>query len=271
MLWVDHDFLRTFGIPLVSGREFSADRPADASEAFILNEEALRQIGWQSPNEAIGKRFEIPGGKKGTIIGVVKDFHVASFRGRIEPLVLHLWPWLNYLVVRIDPSRGTNILGSMKQIWRRFDPKYPFTYSFLSENFEQFYRNDERLGRVFSGFALLGVILSCSGLLSLSAYMTEQRTKEIGIRKVLGASAPRVAALLSREFALLVLSANILSWPLAFVAMNAWLENFAFKVTPDAAIFLLAGGATFVLAIAPVLIQTLRAAGTNPVEALRYE
>jgi len=271
MLWVDQDFLGTFGIPLVAGRDFFKDRPTDASQAFILNEEAVRQIGWQSPEEAIGKYFEIPSNKKGTVIGVARDFHVASLRGRIDPLVLHLWPWLNYLVVQIDSSRSAGVLEEMKAIWGEFDPQYPFTYSFLAENFGRSYRSDEQLGRIFSLFALLAMIIACSGLFSLSASITEQRTKEIGIRRVLGASVLGVTGLLTREFAFLVLGANILAWPLASVAMNAWLQNFAFRITPGAEIFLLAGIGTFVLALSAMLIQAIKAATANPVESLRYE
>lgn len=271
MLWVDRDFVKTLNIHLVAGRDFSEDFATDASEGFILNEEAVRQLGWSTPDDAIGKSFELPGSKKGTIIGVVKNFNFVSLRGKIDPLVLHLWPWLNYILVRVDPHRSASVLSDMMAIWNEFDPRDPFTYSFLNENFDRFYQNDKRLGQVFLGFAFLAIVIACSGLFSLSAFTAEQRTKEIGVRKVLGASAASVVGLLTREFVLLVLLANLFAVPVAYFAMNRWLQDFAYRITLGVGTFLLAGGLALVIALLTVSAQTIKTAMANPVDALRYE
>jgi putative ABC transport system permease protein len=271
MLWVDHDFVTTLDLKLAAGRDFFSTYPADASEAFILNEQAVKQLGWTKPEDAIGKTFEVLGGKKGHVVGVVRDFHFVSLHSKIKPLVLHLWPWMNYLLVRIDASHVSSVLSNMGNIWREFDPDNPFTFTFLSDNFDRYYRSDKQLGQIFGSFTLLAILVACTGLLSLAAYTAEQRTKEIGVRKVLGASVPSIIGLLTREYIWLVVLANLLAWPVAYYAMNQWLQDFAYRISVGLGAFLLAGGVALLIAVLTVSYQATKAAIANPVEALRYE
>lgn len=271
MLWVDYDFVKTLNIVMVAGRDFSKDFTTDASEAFILNEEAVKRLGWSSVQDAIGKSFELTGGKKGAIIGVVKDFNFVSLHQKIEPLVMHPWPWLNYVLVRADASHFGDVLNDMKNIWTEFEPSNPFTFVFLSDNFDRYYQIDKQLGQLFSYFALLAIVVACSGLFSLAAFTMEQRTKEIGIRKVLGASVLNIVGLLSNEFVTLVLMANVIAWPVAYYAMNRWLRDFAYRVDIGMVVFVFAGVLALTIALATVSYQAIKAALSNPVEALRYE
>jgi putative ABC transport system permease protein len=271
MLWVDQDFIKTLGIKIVAGRDFSKDFMTDASGAFILNEEAVRQLGWSVPMNALGKSFETVGGKKGTIIGVVKDFNFVSLHRKIEPLVLHMWPWLNYVLIRVDAARFPAVLDGIKDVWHEFDPGNPFTFTFLNDSFERFYRSEKNLGEVSGYFTLLAVLIACLGLFGLAAFAAEQRTKEIGVRKVLGATVPSIVGMMTGEFVLLVLVANLLAWPIAWYAMTRWLQNYAYRTPISWWIFGLAGLATAAVGLLAVSYQTIRAALTNPVNSLRYE
>jgi putative ABC transport system permease protein len=271
MLWVDQDFVGTLGIGIVAGRDFSENIRTDASEAFLLNEEAVRELGWGTPAEAVGKTFELIGSKKGKVIGVVRDFNVASLHRRIEPLVLHIWPWMNYILVRVDVLRLSALVGDMQNTFARFDPGTPFTFTFLDDNFERYYQADERLGKVFGFFTLLAIAIACTGLLSLSAFIVERRTKEIGVRKVLGASVAGIIGMLTREIIVLVLLANVVAWPVAYVLMNSWLQDFAYRINLGAGTFLLAGAGAVAIAVLTAGTQAVRAAMANPVESLRFE
>ncbi len=271
MLWVDRDFIKTLDLRLAVGRGFSADYATDATEAFIINEQAVRQLGWDSPAEAVGRPFELVGGKKGHIIGVVKDFNFASLHRKIEPLVIHLWPWMNYLLIRVDESRFASALSDMKDAYREFDPINPFTFIFLNDNFERFYESDRQLGQVFGYFAVLAMLIACSGLVSLAAFTAEQRTKEIGVRKVLGATVSGIIGLLTREYLFLVVLANLFAWPVAYFVMSQWLQDFAYRINVGVVTFLLAGAISVLIAMLTVSYQAVRAAVANPVEALRYE
>lgn len=271
MLWVDKDIVKTLDLLIVAGRDFSADHATDASEAFIVNEQAVKQLGWNTPAEAIGKPFELIGSKKGSIIGVVKDFNFTSLHRNIEPLVVEMWPWMNYLLVRIDESRFESTLGNVKDAYLEFDRVNPFTFTSLNDNFERFYESDRNLGQVFAYFAMLAMIIACSGLVSLAAFAAEQRTKEIGVRKVLGATVSGVAGLLAKEYLLLVILANLFAWPVAYLVMNRWLQDFAYRTNIGVVTFLLAGGVSIVIAMVTVGYQAVKAAMTNPVDAIRYE
>lgn len=271
MLWVDRDFIQTLNLKLAAGRGFSTDYATDASEAFIVNEQAVSQLGWDGPTKAVGKAFELVGGKKGHIIGVVKDFNFASLHRKIEPLVIHLWPWMNYLLIRFNESRFASALSDARDAYREFDPINPFTFTFLNDNFDRFYAPDKQLGQVFASFALLAILIACSGLVSLAAFSAEQRTKEIGVRKVLGASVSGIIGLLTREYLLLVVLANVLAWPVAYFVMNQWLQDFAYRINIGVVTFLIAGVVSVLIAMLTVSYQALKAAVANPVEALRYE
>ncbi|HTY37611.1 MAG TPA: ABC transporter permease [Bacteroidota bacterium] len=271
MLWVDPDFIGTLGLTMNAGRPFTAQIATDAAEAFIINEKAAAQLGWADPMKAVGEPFELVGGKKGTIIGVVKDFNFFSLHRGIEPLVMHIWPWMNYMLIRFDQGRRTEILDNIGEVYRKFDPVNPFTWTLLRDNFDRSYDQDKRLEGTFAGFSLLAILIACSGLVSLAAFTAERRTKEIGVRKVLGASTSGIVALLTREYLILVLLANLLAWPVAYVVMNRWLQDFAYRVDIGVATFLVAGLVSALIAMLTVSYHALRAAGANPVEALRYE
>ena len=270
---VDFDFIETMGIEIAEGRGFSSEFATDASQAFILNEAAVRKIGWESP---LGKQLEwFPGGdryKKGVVIGVVKDFHFMSLHREIEPLILHIWPRsYSNILIRIRPGDIRGTLAYVQKIWNRLAPNFPFVYSFLDEDFDRLYKSEERLGRIFIYFSLLSIFIASLGLIGLASYSAEQRTKEIGIRKILGASVSNIVLLLSREFTRWALLANIIAWPLAYAIMRSWLQNFAYRAGIGLGTFLLTAILTFLIAMVSVGYQSLRAALADPVKSLRYE
>jgi len=278
---VDNDFIDTMGIEIAEGRGFSSDFATDASQAFILNEAAVRKIGWESP---LGKQLEwMAGGdkstsikynkyKKGTVIGVVKDFHFESLYREIEPLVLHIWPRsYDNILIRISPGDIRGTLAYVQEKWVTLAPNFPFVYSFLDEDFDKLYKSEERLGRIFIYFSLLSIFIASLGLIGLASYSAEQRTKEIGIRKVLGASVSNIVLLLSKEFSRWALLANFIAWPVAYVIMRSWLQNFAYRVGIGLETFLLTATVTFLVALLSVGYQSLRAAVADPVKSLRYE
>jgi len=275
-LIVDHDFVQTFGAKMVAGRPFSKSFATDVGKAFILNEAAVAKLGW---DDAIGKKFEVDkvasgGPMRGEVIGVVKDFHMRSFHNKIEPLVLLVSPesyYLDNIVVRISGSDVRAELAALEQTWRGTVPHRPFEYFFLDQAFDKLYSSEQKLGTLFNYFAGLTIFVGCLGLFGLASFMAEQRTKEIGIRKVLGASVPMVTALLSKDFVKLVLMANLVAWPVAWYLLHKWLQNFAYRVEISWWIFALAGGLALVIALLTVSTQAIRAALANPIESLRYE
>ena len=270
---VDYDFLETMDMDLVAGRNFSTDYGTDSTVAFILNETAVRQLGWGTPLDALGRSFAwLPfGGVKGQIIGVVKDFHLRTFHQEIEPVVIFPSSYYSYILIRIRPEGISETLEMMKQIWEDIAPTFPFQYSFLDEDFDSLYRADQQVGQIFGAFALLAVCIACLGLFGLASFTTEQRAREIGIRKVLGASVSGIVVLLSKEFALLVLLANVIAWPVAYITMNSWLQDFAYHTDVRLWMFVLSGLLALAIAWATVSIQAIRAAWSNPVKTLRYE
>jgi putative ABC transport system permease protein len=273
---VDHNFIPTYGMRMAAGRNFSVEFPTDSMQAFILNETAVRKIGWPSPEIAVDKPFEY-GNRKGRIIGVVKDFNYESLHQPITPIVMFIAPQnFNSISVKIRSERSQDMAATLeflKQKWQEYRPNYPFTYSFIDQRYERLYQNEHRLGEIFGTFSLLAVFIACLGLFGLASYTAEQRTKEIGIRKVLGASVSNIVLLLSREFTRLVAVATLAAWPIAYYAMDRWLREFAFRIALDqqSVIFLVAAVLAFVIALATVSFQAIKAAVGNPVKALRYE
>jgi putative ABC transport system permease protein len=268
MIYTDYDYLKTMGMEIVEGRDFSKDMSTDASEAFIVNEAAVRQLNLENPLET---QIEW-GEKEGKIIGVVKDFQFQSLKNEITPLFIQIWP-LNTFVfaIRISPENIPATLRFIENKWKELDPAHPFEYSFMDENFDRLYRSEEQLGQIFSVFSLLAIFIASLGLFGLSLFMAEQRTKEIGIRKVLGASAGRILVLLSKEYALLVLVANVIAWPAAYLLMQKWLQNFAYRVAVQSWIFVFSAAAAFFIALATISFQVIKAATADPVGSLRYE
>jgi len=228
-------------------------------------------LGFSNPSEAVGKSFELPGTKKGNIVGVIKDFHFTSLQNKIEPVVLHIWPWLNYLLIRTDEKNVPATIINIKSIWNEFDPVNPFEFSLLSDNFNQFYIEDRKLEKVSAGFTIIALILACMGLFSLSAYIVERRTKEIGIYKVFGASVSEIFGVQLKEFVLLVLIGMLIAFPAGYFAMSGWLQNYAYRIEPGIRTFILAGSISLITAIFAISYHVIKAAFTNPVDSLMYE
>lgn len=267
--FVDYDYIETFDIPLVEGRSFSREYATDLETSFIVNEEAVRRMGLEKP--AVGKRFGF-WDIDGQIIGVMKDAHFQPLHQKIEPLVFKMFPdWLRHIHVKIRSDNVYATLASLERTWGEMNLEYPFEYRFLDEDFENLYKTEARLGNIFQTFAALAVFIACLGLFGLASFTTEQKTKEIGIRKVLGSSTAGIVALLNKEFFKWVIAANFFAWPAAYFAMQAWLQKFAYRAGTEIWIFLLAGAIGLVVAQLTVSLQTLRAASANPVDSLKYE
>ncbi len=264
---VDHDFLDTFQIKLVQGRNFSRDFPNDLEGGYILNESAVKEIGWNVP---LGKEFRII--EKGSVIGVVEDFHFKSLHQEIKPVALCIYPkFFEYFSVRISPANISLTLDFLKNKWQELVPSQAFEYSFLDEDFGRLYKVEMRLGKIFSIVTALAIFIACLGLFGLAAFMAEQRTKEVGVRKVLGATVLNIVFMLSTEFSKWVLLANIIAWPVAYYAMNRWLQDFAYRTGIKAWVFPLAAIMAFGIALLATSFQAVKAALANPTETLRYE
>jgi len=270
---VDHDFIDTFGLEIIAGRQFSREFPSDFEKAFILNETIAKKLGYSSPDEALGRKLLISiNDIEGTIIGVVKDFHFASLHEDIKPLILmHRPGWFTCMVVKIRPDDVSGTLAFLEKTWAKFTPGYPFQYSFLDEDVNRLYEAEKQTSIIIRVFSIIAIIIACLGLFGLVAFTVVKRTKEIGIRKVLGASIPSIIGLLSRGFIKLVLLANVFALPIAYFAMNKWLQNFAYRTSIGIEIFILSGLMAFVIALITVSYQSIKAAVANPVDSLRYE
>jgi putative ABC transport system permease protein len=206
------------------------------------------------------------------VIGVVRDFHARSLHTAIRPFVFRMYkPWHQYAFIKIDGSQIQGALASIEEAYKTYSPGIPFDYLFLDEVFSQQYTSEKQLGELFNGFSLLSVIIACLGLFGLASYTTEQKTKEIGIRKVLGASIPGIVAMTTREFLKWILVANLLAWPIAYFVMSKWLQDFAYKVNIGPLVFLLSAGLALIVAVLTVSYHSLKAALANPVDSLRYE
>lgn len=272
---VDYDFAPTMDIKIVQGRNFSQDFRSD-SAAVILNETAVKSAGWKDP---IGKYINYPGGdyQRFKVIGVMKDFNTQSFRLAIEPFALfhhssksYTLPY-SYISVRVKPGQEKALISNLESRWKAIAPGAPLDYTFLDAAFAAQYRSEQKLGKVLSGFTGLAIFIACLGLLGLIAFAVEQRTKEIGIRKVLGASVAGIVGLLSRDLLRLVLMAVVIAVPLAWYAMNQWLQDFAYRVPMQWWFFALAGGMALLIAFLTIGWQSVRAALSNPVESLKSE
>lgn len=264
---VDHDFIKTLEIELKEGRDFSRDFASDVGKSYILNESAVKEMGWSSP---LGKEFKLA--EKGKIIGVVGDFHFLSCHSEIEPLVLYIYPdGFKYYAVRILGDDISGTLDFLKKTWNRLAAEQPFEYRFLDREFDALYQSENRLEKIFSWVSVLSIVIACLGLFGLASFAVEQRTKEIGIRKILGATGARIVWLLSREFVIWVLLANALAWPGAYFIMRLWLKNFAYRINIDFLVFILSGALALLIALLTVSFHSIKATTANPVDTLRYE
>lgn len=269
--YVDDEYLDVYGIDLVQGRNFSQEFPSDAQSAFIFNETLAKALNWE---QLLGREFQSWDGETGRIVGVIKDFNFHSLHRYIDPMYLYYQKeqnWVFYLSAKIRGGHIPETLGFIEKTWKKFSPAYPLDYSFFDEIFDRAYRLEQRLGSMFNIFSMLAVFIACLGLFGLVAFTAEQRTKEIGVRKVLGASRRNIFVLLSKEFTKWVLISNIFAWPIAYLAMNKWLQNFAYRAPLAVWIFALATALTMTVALGTVMTQTLKVAHTNPADVLRYE
>jgi putative ABC transport system permease protein len=269
---IDEQYIPTMGMQVVSGRNFSPAMPTD-SQGMIINETAARAFGWG--NDAVGKRIVRENSVRGhnvafTVIGVVKDFHFKSLHETITPLLMVLYPETG-LIVKVKTKEVAGLLASMKQQWMAFNPEEPFSWSFMDELYNKTYKAEQTTSRILNIFTILTILVACMGLFGLATYTAEQRSKEIGIRKVLGASVTQVTSMLSKQFIKLVLIACIIAFPLSYWIMHQWLLDFAYRIQLSAWIFIAAALIAVLIALITVSVQSIKAALTNPVKTLRSE
>jgi putative ABC transport system permease protein len=269
---IDFDFIPHFGIPMVAGRAYSREFPADSAKSMVINEAAARLYGYSNPADVVGKKFS-QWGREGTVIGVVKDFNFRSLHLPVEPLTLRYgYPWsLGRISVLLKSENINKTISDLKNIWDREAPQRPFMYSFLDESFAKQYEADSHFGKIFSLFSALAIFIACLGLFGLATFTAEQRTKEIGIRKVLGSSVAGIVTLISRDFIKLVVVAIVIAIPITWWAMDQWLNDFAYRVKVGPGIFLMASVIAIFVALATISWQSLKAALANPVNSLRNE
>jgi putative ABC transport system permease protein len=274
-MYGDPDFVELLDLEIVQGRYFSPEISTDRTSAVVINERAVKELGL---TDALGKRLhkEFGGAKPGefvTIIGVLKDFHFNSLHYEILPMIIRPLSerrW-NFTSVRIGPKNIPESLAQIEKTWNTFTGGQPFEYSFLDEDFDNLYRNEQRMGQIFSVFAGLAIFIACLGLVGLISFTAEQRTKEIGIRKVLGASVSKIIYLLSREVVVLVFVAALIAAPIAYYGMHKWLENFAFRIGISPFMFILTAFGTLAIALLSVSFRAVKAAQANPIDSIRYE
>ena len=274
-MYGDHNFVELLNLEIARGRYFSPEIPTDATSSVVINERAVKELGL---TDAVGKRLhkEFGGAKPGefvTIIGVLKDFHFNSLHQEILPMIirpLSARTWY-FTSVRIGPKNIPESLARIEKTWNSFTGGQPFEYSFLDEDFDNLYRSEERMGQIFSVFAGLAIFIACLGLVGLISFTAEQRTKEIGIRKVLGASVTKIVYLLSREVVVLVFVATLVAAPIAHYGMHRWLENFAFRIGISQFMFILTALGTLAVALLSVSFRAIKAAQANPIDSIRYE
>ncbi len=269
---VDENFLKTFQIELVAGRDFSKDFPSDIKEAFIVNEAAVKSFNWGSSQKAIGKKIDWAFGKSGKVIGVVKDFNYSSLHNNISPLIIHIFPpFQRRISVRLRPDHIPQTVSELETTWKSLVQENPFKYEFMEENYNGLYLAEMNMRSVLSAFTILSVFVACLGLFGLAAFTIRQRVKEIGIRKVLGAGIRDIVQLLSKDFLKLVLISVIIAVPVAWFAIERWLRDFAYKTNIGAGIFIYAGITALIITFLTVSIQAIKAALVNPVKSFRVD
>jgi len=271
----DYEFVDTYKFRVIEGRQFSKEFGTDIQGAVMINEAAAKEIGY-TPEEAVGKKLNRATSPEeyieGTIVGVVEDFHFKSLHRIIEPFLLMLnFEYIRIISVRIQPGDVRGTLDFIRQKWVETFPEEEFEYSFLDDRINLLYESDGKMRNIFLVFSILSIFVACLGLFGLAAFTAQERTKEIGVRKVLGASEINVFVLLSKEFTKWVFLANIIAWPVAYFVMTKWLQNFAYRMDMGLWPFVLAAVLAFMIALMTVSYQSIRAALTDPVDYLRYE
>ncbi len=264
-IYIDKYYLSFFKIKFAAGTGFSGFKSDSAH--YILNETAVHDAGITNP---IGKRFKLHG-QNGTIIGVVKDFHFASLKQKIEPAIFSYQQSNWRMSVRTTGRDAAKAIASANKMWKQYNPAFPFEYTFMDEDYNNMYKADQRSGTLFSAFAAIAILISCLGLFGLATYTAQVKVKEIGIRKVLGASVVNITSMLSKDFLLLVIMSLIIASPLAWFAMNKWLQDYAYRISINGWVFVLAGAAAVLIAFLTISFQAVKAALANPVKSLRSE
>lgn len=280
MIMIDHDYFKTMGMEMAEGRSYSVEFPTDVSDAVIINREAAVRMG---PGSPLGKRVRI-WGKNRTIIGIMKNAHFKSLREKINPQAFQIltegeylsngFNLLGFVLIRIKgDSRAIieNAVSSVRRTWKKINPNYPFEFHFLDETIDRLYENYKKVSSIISYFAILAIIISCLGLFGLASFTAENRIKEIGIRKVFGASVKNIIGLVTWEFIMLVIIANIIAWPLSWYFMNKWLSDFAYRINIGIWAFIYTGVLAVIIALVTVGYQSIKAARANPVDSIKYE
>jgi putative ABC transport system permease protein len=271
LTYIDFGYLEQYNMRLLAGRYFSKNIATDTMAAMILNEKAVQLFGYASPQAVIGKRFS-QWGKKGVIIGVIKDYNFNGLQKEITPLSICLdFNDCNYLTLKVGAQHVAEMIPAIRTKWDRLAPSRPFDYFFLDESFDRQYKNEQRFGSLFISFAVFAIFISCLGLLGLASYSTIQRIKEVGVRRVMGASVSGIVRLLSMDFLKLVLMAFVIAVPLAWYMMDKWLQDFAYRTTLAWWIFASAGIAAMAIAFITISYQAIRAAVASPVKSLRSD
>ncbi len=272
---VDYDFFETFEMEIVKGRSFSREFSVDETESCIINEAAARMFGWEDPvgrNLLWSQGAIDPSLRNVRIVGVVRDFYDRSLRAGIRPFMFRIYrPWFQFVFIKVDNIRIPEALDRIQAAYEKFVPDYPYSFEFLDDAFNRQYSVETQQGRLFSAFSLLSVFVAALGLFGLAAFTAERRTKEIGIRKVLGASVSSLVALITKEYLIWVAAANVVAWPVGYLFMSGWLNRFANRASMDVLSFLGASAIMFVVVLGAVSYRTLKAARANPVDSLRYE
>jgi len=267
----DYGFIPTFGMKMAAGRNFSREFGTDSNN-YVINVASVKALGWKTPENAIGKDLAY-GGVRGKVIGVVNDFHFESLHQSIIPLLFRMPAHDNYgrLSIKITGNNINSSINTIQEAWLKLQPENPFEYTFLDERFQKLYNSEQQQGSLFTIFSFIAIFIACLGLFGLSAFTITQRVKEIGVRKVLGASIPQIVTELSKDFLKLVLIASVIALPIAWYAMSKWLLDFAFRISIQWWVFLMAGVIAVVIAFVTISFQSIKAAMANPVKSLRSE
>jgi len=277
IIYVDPDYIRTFGIPFVRGRDFVRGSTADVTGALLINETAVKRLGWTDGVAEPVELFFKEGGRiepvaQAVVVGVVADFHFRDLTTNLQPILIRIAPnRYDYLFVRVGGADLPATVSRLRKTWEEMAFTQPFEFTFLDEDIDAVYKSYANFGRIALVATAFAILIACLGLFGLAVHAIQRRTKEIGIRKVLGSSAPGIVVLLSKDFLKLVLLANVIAWPVAYVFIQNWLRNFAYRIPVGVGPFLAAGVAAFSVALATVIVQSLRAALAPPVESIRYE
>jgi putative ABC transport system permease protein len=270
---IDSDFLPVYGIELVSGRNFDPTIDIEPSKAFLISESGVQHMKWSYSEDALGQEIVTGnGGRSGKIVGVFKDFNFASLHYSIEPLFMEYYPDdFGYFTLNVQSKNLPHLMAQIQDVWGETFPNIPFNYFFADTAFNDQYKNEMKAISLMSYFSFLAIFIACSGLIGISLFIFQLRTKEIGIRKVLGASVPALIKLLNRNFIFWVALANLLAWPIAYFMINKWLQNFSYRSTINLFIFFCVGCITIILSMIVLSFQTFRTAHTNPAIVIKYE